>query len=76
MAKYPRMDISKPVIKDPKTGGSITFVETEPDFEKFTQEDWAEYNRERIYKENDRLKMYIGILVAVILVGLLVFGGR
>lgn len=69
MAGYPTFQLGyQQGKKDPKTGGSITITpRTEPDFGKFTKEHWEAYNKEKLTKENGRLK---GILAVV---GLIVF---
>lgn len=67
MAKYPTREVSNPQPADPKTGGSITFVNHEPDFENFTNEHWQEYRFQETYKEKERYKGVIGWLVLIIL---------
>lgn len=60
---------------DPKTGGSITIIPNkEPDFDKFTKEDWAEYRTKELYNSNEWKKGIIGFLVIVI-IGILSYYG-
>ena len=74
MGKYPKREIRHGGEKDPNTGGSITFIEHEPDFSKFTKEHWDIYNREKLHKQNDNLKLIITILVLTIFSILTYFG--
>jgi hypothetical protein len=74
MGKYPTREIRHGGEKDPNTGGSITFLEHQPDFSKFTKEHWEAYHMEELQKKSNKQSMIITILVLALFSVLAYFG--
>ncbi len=65
--RYPVKKINGTPSIDKKSGGSVTYVTTEPDFDSFTKEHWMIYQAEQQEKEKNRLVMWLGMAVFAII---------
>ena len=71
---YPTKEIKSGGKEDRNTGGSITYVKIEPDFNKFTKEDWAAYRQEEFVNSHRRLQWIIVGLVIALSIALIKLG--
>jgi hypothetical protein len=65
MEKYPTIE-----------SNSQALTKGDPDFAKFTQDDWNRYNHEKLYKENEKLKGILSWIAFAVIIGLCVLFGR
>jgi hypothetical protein len=58
---YPKKKIISPGEKN-ASGGSISYVQYAPDFDKFSPEDWAIYNKEHAEKVANQGQIFFMII--------------